>query len=105
MTRSGRILASVGHVMVLASLDLPWLAGEFGSRAALTALQLAALLNRSDSLAPPGSVTVFAYGVPLVAVQGALAWPVGTALGLPRGPVRTVEVALVMLLVTASIAF
>jgi hypothetical protein len=88
-----RAIAVAGHVAVLASLTLPWVSGEFGTRESLSAFHLPAMIER---VAPPVSAWEPALGwaLPLVALQAALAWPMGTLLRLGPGPLRAIECVL-----------
>ena len=69
-----RTVATAGHVAVLASLALPWIGGQFGSREALSPFEFDALIDRfPPSLA--GAEAVFAWAIPFVALLATLTVP------------------------------
>jgi hypothetical protein len=96
-----RAFAVAGHVAVLVSLALPWVGGEFGSRETLSAFQLTAMLERAMPRIAAWE-TALGWVLPAVALQAALAWPVGTVLRL--GPVALRAIEFVLSAVVALVA-
>jgi hypothetical protein len=79
--------------MVLASLGLTWVSGEFGRRDGVSGLQLGSLVDYAiPSLAAYRAV--LAPVIPLLALSAALVSPVGGALRLASGTLRSIESAL-----------
>jgi hypothetical protein len=98
-----RAIAVAGHVAVLASLALPWVGGEFGSRETLSAFHLPVMLEQVLPSLPTWEVSL-GWVVPLAAVQAALTWPMGTLLRLEARWLRAIEFVLSAAVAAAALA-